>query len=180
MDKGADIFEFTYKPRDLDFMWQSPMEMRKPFVATSALPEGAFHDYYYGGWQEILPSAGWATEPYMGTFQGLHGEASLLPFESSLLWKIRLIRSPCGPVCACIDHPSRLSVRCPLRGTRPPSSSRKGWSTNPDSEFAIIWGHHPALGTAIPERKVRCPNSGQESRGSGIPPERPVGTRRRL
>jgi len=55
LDKGADIFEFTFKPIDLDFMWQSPIELRKPFVATSALPEGAFHDYFYGGWQEVLP-----------------------------------------------------------------------------------------------------------------------------
>ena len=78
LDKGADIFEFTYKPRDLDFMWQSPIEMRKPFVATNAMAEGAFHDYYYGGWQEVLPAAGWATEPYQGVFQGLHGEVSLL------------------------------------------------------------------------------------------------------
>src|SRR3990170_390143 len=83
LDKGADIFDFTYKPRDLDFMWHSPLELRKPFVATSALPEGAFHDYYYGGWQEVLPSAGWASEPYLGTFQGLHGEVSLLPFLDS-------------------------------------------------------------------------------------------------
>ena len=73
LDKGADVFDFTYKPRDLDFMWQSPIPMQRPFVATSALPEGAFHDYFYGGWQEVLPSAGWASEPYMGTYQGLHG-----------------------------------------------------------------------------------------------------------
>ena len=44
-----------------------------PFVSTSALPEGAFHDYYYGGWQEVLPSAGWASEPYQGTYQGWEG-----------------------------------------------------------------------------------------------------------
>lgn len=57
LDKGADIFEFTYKPHDIDFLWQSPIPMRSPFVATSALAEGNFHDYYYGGWQEVLPSA---------------------------------------------------------------------------------------------------------------------------
>ena len=48
LDKGADIFEFTYKPHDIDFLWQSPIPMRSPFVATSALAEGNFHDYYYG------------------------------------------------------------------------------------------------------------------------------------
>jgi len=85
LDKGADIFDFTHKPRDLSFLWQSPIPMRKPFVATSALPEGAFHDYFFGGWQEVLPSAGWASEPYLGTYQGLHGEVALLPFEAQII-----------------------------------------------------------------------------------------------
>src|SRR5436309_6943022 len=103
-DKGGDVFEFRYKPRDLDFMWQSPLALRRPFVATGALPEGNFHDYYYGGWQEVLPSAGWASEPYQGTYQGLHGELSLLPFEAAiaedtpervtLVTRVRLYRSP--------------------------------------------------------------------------------------
>jgi hypothetical protein len=145
LDKGADIFEFTYKPLDLDFMWQSPIELRKPFVATSALPEGAFHDYYYGGWQEVLPSAGWATEPYMGTNQGLHGEVSLLPFEAAIIE----------------DEPDRVSVRTWVRTYRSPlklertMSLEKGkaalfikerLTNESDGEFAIMWGHHPAFG----------------------------------
>lgn len=145
LDKGADIFEFTYKPLDLDFMWQSPIEFRKPFVATSALPEGAFHDYYYGGWQEVLPSAGWATEPYMGTYQGLHGEVSLLPFEATI-----------GE-----DGPEHVSLRTWVRTYRSPLklertlSLEKGkaalfikerLTNESDGEFAIMWGHHPALG----------------------------------
>ena len=146
LDKGADIFEFTYKPRDLDFMWQSPIEMRKPFVATSALPEGAFHDYYYGGWQEVLPSAGWATEPYLGTYQGLHGEASLLPFEATFVE----------------DTPDSVSLRTRVRLYRSPLTLERTMSLERDkaalfikerlvneseAEFAIMWGHHPALGT---------------------------------
>ena len=104
LDKGADIFEFTYKPHDLDFLWQSPIPMRPPFVATSALAEGNYHDYYYGGWQEILPSAGWASEAYKSSRQGLHGEVSLLPFDVSIVedspaqvtikTQVRLYRSP--------------------------------------------------------------------------------------
>ena len=146
VDKGADIFEFTFKPLDLDFLWQSPIEMRKPFVATSALPEGAFHDYFYGGWQEVLPSAGWASEPYMGTFQGLHGEVSLLPFEASIVE----------------DTPEVVSLKTRVRTYRSPLSLertmtlKKGIAAlfiherlvnESEAEFAIIWGHHPALGT---------------------------------
>jgi hypothetical protein len=145
LDKGADIFEFTYKPRDIDFMWHSPLEMRKPFVATSALPEGAFHDYFYGGWQEVLPSAGWASEPYMGTFQGLNGEVSLLPFEAAI-----------GE-----DSPQRVALRVWTRTYRSPltleriMALEKGKSAlfikerlvnESEAEYAVMWGHHPALG----------------------------------
>jgi hypothetical protein len=145
LDKGADVFEFTFKPRDLDFMWQSPIEMRKPFISTSALPEGAFHDYFYGGWQEVLPSAGWASEPYLGTYQGLHGEVSLLPFEATLIE----------------DTPETVSLRARVRTYRSPlklertMSLKKGVGAlfiherlvnESPAEFAIMWGHHPAFG----------------------------------
>jgi hypothetical protein len=146
LDKGADVFEFTFKPFDLDFLWQSPIEMRKPFVASSALPEGAFHDYFYGGWQEILPSAGWATEPYMGTYQGLHGEVSLLPFEATIIQ----------------DTPDCVSLRTRVRTYRSPLTLERTMSlfrkkaalfiherlvNESDGEYAIMWGHHPAIGT---------------------------------
>lgn len=145
LDKGADIFEFTYKPFDLDFMWQSPIEMRKPFVSTSALPEGAFHDYFYGGWQEVLPSAGWASEPYMGTYQGLHGEVSLLPFES------RILEDAYDLVCL---HTSVRTYRSPLKlerimtlkGGIPALFIKEILVNESPGEFAVMWGHHPAFG----------------------------------
>ena len=145
LDKGADIFDFTYKPRDIDFMWQSPIPMQRPFVSTSALPEGAFHDYYYGGWQEVLPSAGWASEPYLGTYQGLHGEVSLLPFEATVIE----------------DTPERVAVRCRVRTYRSPLALERTMALEKDKavlfigerlvnesvdDFAIMWGHHPAFG----------------------------------
>jgi len=153
LDKGADIFEFTFKPQDIDFMWQSPIEMRKPFVATSALPEGAFHDYFYGGWQEVLPSAGWASEPYLGTYQGLHGEASLLPFEAtitentpettSLKTGVRLYRSP-------------LALERTMSITRDSATLfiKERLVNESEENFAVMWGHHPALG--IPFLNENC------------------------
>jgi hypothetical protein len=145
VDKGADIFTFVYKPLHLDFMWQSPIEMRRPYTATSALPEGAFHDYYYGGWQEVLPSAGWASEPYLGTYQGLHGEVSLLPFATQVLE----------------DTPERVRLRVSTRTYRSPLKLEREMSLERDKpvlffketltnespeDFAIMWGHHPAFG----------------------------------
>ncbi|ARV57282.1 hypothetical protein BZZ01_00375 [Nostocales cyanobacterium HT-58-2] len=143
--KGADIFDFTYKPCDIDFMWQSPLTMQRPFVATTALPEGAFHDYYYGGWQEILPSAGWSQEPYMGTYQGLHGEVSLLPVEAaivedtqdcvSVLTQVRLYRSPL-----------RLERTMSLKRDVAALFIHERLFNESVNEFAIMWGHHPAIG----------------------------------
>ncbi len=145
LDKGADIFEFNYKPRDLDFLWQSPIPMRKPFVATSALPEGAFHDYYYGGWQEVLPSAGWASEPYQGTYQGLHGEVSLLPFEAeitentpeqvSVRMHVQLYRSPL-----------KLERMLSLKRDQPALFIHERLVNEAVGDFAVMWGHHPAFG----------------------------------
>ena len=145
LDKGADIFDFTYKPRDLNYLWQSPIPMRRPFVATSALPEGAFHDYFYGGWQEVLPSAGWAAEPYMGTYQGLHGEVSLLPFEAriiedtpeqvTLLTHVKLYRSPLTleRVLSLQREKGALFIKERLVNEAP-------------IQFAVMWGHHPSFG----------------------------------
>lgn len=145
LEKGADIFDFTYKPFDLDFMWQSPIPMRRPLVATSALPEGAFHDYYYGGWQEVLPSAGWAKDSYMNTYQGLHGEVSLLPFEAviaedtqervAIHTRVRLYRSP-------LMLERTMSLK---RGVAALFIHERLLNES-TGEFAIMWGHHPAIG----------------------------------
>ena len=143
--KGADVFELVYKPRDLDFMWHSPIPLRAPFVATSALPEGAFHDYYYGGWQEILPSAGWAAEPYLGASQGLHGEVSLLPFEARVLEdtpeRVALELS-----VRCYRSPLTLVRTMSLRGAEPALFISERLTNESPSEFAVMWGHHPAFG----------------------------------
>ncbi|MEI6381839.1 MAG: aldose 1-epimerase [Cyanobacteriota bacterium ELA615] len=145
VSKGGDIFEFTYKPRDLDFMWQSPISMRQPYIATSALPEGNFHDYYYGGWQEVLPSAGWSNDPYKGSSQGLHGEVSLLPFD------VQVIEDSPEQVSIAIE--ARL-YRSPLILTRTMTIKRdisalfihERLINESPFDFAIMWGHHPALG----------------------------------
>ena len=81
-DKGTDIFEFLHKPTDTDFMWRSAQGIRNPalFVPTIPRPEGAFLDYYEGGWQEIFPAGG---DPcnYKGASFGVHGEVSLIPWN---------------------------------------------------------------------------------------------------
>lgn len=145
VDKGADVFELAYKPRDIDVLWHSPIPLRRPFAATCASPEGAFHDYFYGGWQEVLPAAGWAEGPYLGAYQGLHGEVSLLPFEARILedspdrvtleLEVRLYRSP-------LHLLRRMSLRDDLAAL----FIEERLANEAPVEFAIMWGHHPSFG----------------------------------
>lgn len=154
VDKGADVFELTYKPRDLDFMWHSPIPLRKPFAATSALPEGAFHDYFYGGWQEVLPSAGWAEEPYLGTYQGLHGEVSLLPFEARVV-EDSPERAELELTVRTYRSPLRLVRRMSLRGDQPTLFVEERLENESAGEYAIMWGHHPAFGPPFLDETCR-------------------------
>lgn len=158
LDKGGDIFEFTYKPHDLDFLWHSPIDLRPQFVATNSLVEGHFHDYYHGGWQEVLPSAGWASEPYQGTVQGLHGELSLLPQD------VRVIIDSSDEVAIEMSanlyrSPLRIVRTLTLRRGQPRLFIDERLTNLATVEFAVMWGHHPAFGEPFlsPDCHVETP-----------------------
>ena len=145
-DKGSDIFEFLHKPSDTDFMWRSPLGVRNPatFVPTIPRPEGAFLDYYEGGWQECLPTGGDSAD-YAGTSFGPHGEACLVP------WQYTIVE----------DRPERIQVRFQVRTYRTPFFLEKAVTlerhrgalafaerlVNEGAEAVdVMWGHHPAFG----------------------------------
>ena len=59
VDKGSDIVEFRYKPRDLDFLLFAPGGIRNPQrEMPSAFGDSPYLDYFSGGWNEILPNGG--------------------------------------------------------------------------------------------------------------------------
>jgi hypothetical protein len=145
-DKGSDIIEFLHKPSDTDFMWRSPLGVRNPanFVPTVARGDGAFLDFYEGGWQECFPSGG-NTNEHAGTIFGLHGEVALMP------WQYTIVE----------DHPDRVQVRFSVRTYRTPFLLEKTLTlernrgvldfeervTNEGEEpVDFVWGHHPAFG----------------------------------
>jgi hypothetical protein len=149
VDKGTDIYEFLYKPLDIDFMWLSPMMLHNPknYVPPIGSSLGSFYDHYEGGWQEILPNFGPASM-YKGAEFGLHGESSLLP------WDFRVIE----------NRPDRISVDFWVRLYRSPLYIQKNLTLEANSsvlkikEFivneaketiAVMWGHHPALSEAF-------------------------------
>ena len=154
-DKGSDIFEFLHKASDTDFMWRSPLGVRNPatFVPTVARPDGAFLDYYEGGWQECLATGGNAAE-YGGTTFGAHGEVCLIPWEYTILE----------------DEPERVVVRFKVRTYRTPFLVEKTLALARGSgvlemaerlvnEGAVamdfMWGHHPAFGPPFLDESCR-------------------------
>jgi hypothetical protein len=85
-DKGTDVFEFNYKPKDMDFVWLTAGGVRNPtsYLSTSSDPLATFMDYYPGGWQEIFPNGG-APSSYLGARFGQHWEVSNLPWDYEIV-----------------------------------------------------------------------------------------------
>jgi hypothetical protein len=146
VDKGADIYEFLYKPRDVDPLWRSPNGIVNPARGTpsTASAGGAYMDSYEGGWQELFPTIGPPTR-FHGAELGEHGEVALLP------WEYRIER----------DEPEEVRVAFAVRTRRTPFALRRtltlrGGSaalrvdeevTNAGAEaLQFMWGHHPVLG----------------------------------
>lgn len=145
-DKGSDIYEFIYKPKDTDFMWHSFNGVRNPmaFTPTREMPDGGFLDYYEGGWQELFPNIGGACV-YNGAQLGIHGEVCLAP------WEYRIET----------DTPQEISVRFWIRTARSPYYLEKTLTIKEmdstlyidekiinegNTELEFMWGHHPAFG----------------------------------
>lgn len=154
LDKGSDIYEFLYKPEDIDFMWKSPIELNgtrnTPFTKES--PRGNFLDIYEGGWQDMLPTIG--EKVSLGkTEMGVHGELFTLPFKY-------IVEE---------DSPEKVIVKLFIRMQRTPFFVEKRMVISENSSFLEIeetvanegdeafnfsWGQHPAVG--IPFLDENC------------------------
>jgi hypothetical protein len=146
LGKGSDIYEFLYKPKDLDFIWLSPFGINRPsqYLLTKNQPGGRFMDFYEGGWQEIFPNGGGPSN-FGGADFGQHDEVALLP------WDIELIE----------DDPERIEVKIftntrltPLRIEKYLSMERgnpelrifeKAFNLS-NIDMPVIWGHHLVYG----------------------------------
>jgi hypothetical protein len=153
VDKGTDIVEFRYKPRDLDFLYFAPGGIRNPARATPPAASSApFLDYFSGGWNEILPNGG-PTVKYKGAELGQHGEISLIPWEYAIL----------------DDSPERVAAKFWVRPLRTPFFVEKTLSMEPGKAalrieerltneggepMHLMWGHHIAFGRPFLEEGV--------------------------
>lgn len=143
--RGSDIFEFRYKPKDVDFMLRLPKGIRNPNFDFSQMRDtpNQFEDYYYGGWQEILPNSPGFN--YRGASLGQHGEVSLTP------WKHAILET----------SPEKVSVKLWTRPLRVPILIEKTLTLVADkatlfieekltnesaTQLDIAWGQHIAFG----------------------------------
>ncbi|MCL5072437.1 MAG: hypothetical protein M1308_16330 [Actinobacteria bacterium] len=146
IDKGTDIFEFLYKPKDIDFMWLSPWGIKSPskFITTISSELGNFFDYYEGGWFEAFPNFGHQTK-YKETELGFHGEICLLS------WDYQIIE----------DNSSIISIKFSIRTVRTPFLIEKIFTLKKEdpklyisekiknegyATINFIWNQHPTFG----------------------------------
>lgn len=143
--RGADIFEFRYKPKDVNFLLRLPGEIKNPrrVFAQRRDTTNQMEDYYYGGWQEVVPNS--APFNYRGASLGQHGEVWGIPWNYSILK----------------NSPEQVSVKCWVRPMRTPLLVEKTLSITKDSPaltvqtsvtnesdtfFDLMWGQHIAFG----------------------------------
>ena len=139
-DKGTDILELLYKPKDIDFMWKSPKTFRE-----GGIDRKDFLESYLGGWQEIVPNGG-SPCIYKGANFGLHDETSMIPWDYDILE----------------DGQSKIMVKFYTKLSKVPLSIEKVLSLSSDSsvlsieekitnngneELDFMWGHHPCFGS---------------------------------
>jgi galactose mutarotase-like enzyme len=153
--KGADIFEFNYKPRDMDFVWLSAGGVRNPtsHLPTSPDPLATFLDYYPGGWQEVFPNGG-APSSYLGASFGQHGEVSNLPWDYEIVedgedavavrFSVRTQKTPfyLEKVLRLRSGENRLRVEETLMNES-------------ETSLRAMWGHHIAFGRPFLEEGCR-------------------------
>lgn len=164
IDKGTDIFEFLYKPKDMDFMWLSPWGINSPskFLPTIASKLGNFYDFWEGGWQEVIPNFSYGVE-YREIEEGMHGEVCMIPWEHQIIE----------------DSPSKVSIKFMVRTYRTPFYLEKTMTLKKDdpklyvseklinegyADIDLNWTHHPTFGRAfiddstiidVPKNKIR-------------------------
>ena len=153
-DRGADIFEFRYKPADMNLLLSMPDRLRNINTDFSQMrdTQNQFEDHYYGGWQEVLPNS----KPfnYRGASLGQHGEVSLIPWEYDILERdmdnvsVRLMASP-------LRMPLRIEKTITLEAGSNEIKISETLINTGSTALDIMWGHHIALGLPFIEDELK-------------------------
>ncbi len=144
-DRGSDIFEFKYKPLDLDFLLRLDKGIQNPAQVFTQMRDthNQSEDYYYGGWQEILPNS--PSFNYRGASLGLHGEVSLIP------WKYAIVKNTAEEVAVKFwTRPLRMPLLIEKTLSLEKNSAQlkitEQLTNESGTQLDIMWGHHIAFG----------------------------------
>ena len=171
MGRGSDIFEFTYKKESLNLMLRldKPIHNPREYISQRRDTLNQFEDYYYGGWQEILPNS----QPFMyrGASLGQHGEVWLNAWQYAILK----------------NTDSEISIKCWNRPLRVPLliekilTIKKGEPTlfieevltNESAvDFSYMWGHHIAFGLPFLQNGSLITTNAQHFEAEPLMPEK--------
>jgi hypothetical protein len=157
-DRGTDVFELLYKPRDLDFAWLASGGVRdaRTFTLGSSEP---FLDVYPGGWQEVLPNGG-APSSYAGAQYSQHDEISLVPWDYDVVED----REEAVAVRFAVTgrkSPLRLMKELRLVANEPHLRISETLINESDVSVQLMWGHHIAFGPPFlePGCRVELPDA---------------------
>lgn len=143
--RGSDIFEFRYKPRNLDFLLRLPKGIKNPVTEFTQIRDTSnqIEDYYYGGWQEMLPNS--PAFNYRGAVLGQHGEVFLIP------WKYAILSSSEEEVAVKLwTRPLRVPLliekTLSLKSGETKLRIEENLTNEANTHLDIMWGHHIAFG----------------------------------
>jgi len=139
VDKGTDIIELLYKPKDIDFMWISPVDFKPGEFDRKNFLEG-----YLGGWQEIIPNGGDSCV-YKGAGFNLHDETPQLSWDYEILentsekisikFFVRLNKMPLY-----------IEKIINMKSNEASISIDESVSNLGNENLDFMWGHHPCFG----------------------------------
>jgi galactose mutarotase-like enzyme len=144
-EKGADIYEFFYKPSGVDLMMRTPAGLQPPGKQAQA----DFLENYEGAWQELFPNTGDACE-YYGVMLPMHGEVALLP------WTYRVEQDDESGTAVrftvhCMQTPFGLERLMRLKAGESTVEIEGRVTNESDEPVHFVWGHHVVLGGAFLE-----------------------------
>ena len=158
--RGSDIFEFRYKPKDLDPLLRLSKGIRNPFQEHNQMqnPRGQFEEYYYGGWQEALPNS--PVFNYRGAVLGQHGEIALLP------WKYAILKNTAEEVqlkvwVELLRMPLKLEKIFTLKKDAAKLHVEEHLTNMGRTSLDIMWGQHIAFGLPFLESGAKIESNAE-------------------
>lgn len=143
--RGSDIFQFVYKPTQTDLMLKLDKDILNPHEISTQMRDtkNQFEDYYYGGWQEILPNT--PAIEHRGVSLGQHGEVSLNPWDYAIVnnsddeVSLKLWTRP-------LRYPILIEKMLTLKKDEARLYIDETLTNESETKLRLMWGHHIAFG----------------------------------